>query len=159
MSKVLIDRELLERLLYSNSPARFDATEYNAARAELFAILAQPAQQGEVVEVVGYLDAHDCLWNETTHPDRMIPLMTVGQHQHILADVRHQLAKRDAEILEQCRLNGMGAERELKLIAQRDKLAVLLRKVLATHDYHTDDGEHAADEKQMNQRNIHDRKW
>ena len=60
--------------------------------------------------------------------------------------LRHQLAKRDAEILEQCRLNGMGAERELKLIAQRDKLAVLLRKVLATHDYHTDDGEQAADE-------------
>ena len=60
--------------------------------------------------------------------------------------LRHQLAKRDAEILEQCRLNGMGAERELKLIAQRDKLAVLLRKVLSTHDYHTDDGEQAADE-------------
>ena len=47
MTKVLIDRELLERLLYSNSPARFDATEYNAARAELFAILAQPTLQGE----------------------------------------------------------------------------------------------------------------
>lgn len=27
-----------------------------------------------------------------------------------------------------------------------EKLAGLLRKVLATHDYHTDDGEHAADE-------------
>ena len=52
MTQVLIDRELLERLLYSNSPARFDATEYNAARAELFAILANPAQQGEAVEVV-----------------------------------------------------------------------------------------------------------
>ena len=60
--------------------------------------------------------------------------------------LRQQLAERDAEILEQCRLNGMGAERELKLIAQRNKLAGLLRKVLATHDYHTDDGEHAADE-------------
>ena len=62
------------------------------------------------------------------------------------AALRQQLAERDAEIMEQCRLNGMGAERELKLIAQRDKLAVLLRKVLATHDYHTDDGEQAADE-------------
>ena len=41
--------------------------------------------------------------------------------------LRQQLAERDAEILEQCRLNGMGAERELKLIAQRDKLAGLLR--------------------------------
>ena len=52
MSEVTIDRELLERLLYSNSPARFDAAEYNAARAELFAILAHPTQQGEAVEVV-----------------------------------------------------------------------------------------------------------
>ena len=33
-----------------------------------------------------------------------------------------------------------------QLEAERDKLAGLLRKVLATHDYHTDDGEHAADE-------------
>lgn len=49
MTDVLIDRELLERLLYSNSPARFDATEYNAARAELFAILANPTKQGEAV--------------------------------------------------------------------------------------------------------------
>ena len=54
MSKVTIDRELLERLLYSNSPARFDATEYNAARAELFAILANTSQQCEAVEVVGW---------------------------------------------------------------------------------------------------------
>ena len=60
--------------------------------------------------------------------------------------LRQQLTERDTEIMEQCRLNGMGAERELKLIAQRDKLAVLLRKVLSTHDYHTDDGEQAADE-------------
>ena len=52
MTKIMIDRELLERLLYSNSPARFDATEYNAARAELFAIIANPTQQGEAVEVV-----------------------------------------------------------------------------------------------------------
>lgn len=54
------------------------AEDWNA-RAQL------PSQGGEAVEVVGYLDAHDCLWNETTHPDRMIPLMTVGQHQRIMA--------------------------------------------------------------------------
>ena len=53
-------------------------------------LLAAPAQPAsglavEAVEVVGYLDAHDCLWNETTHPDRMIPLMTVGQHHRIMA--------------------------------------------------------------------------
>lgn len=47
-------------------------------------------QAGEEVEVVGYLDAHDCLWNETTHPDRMIPLMTVGQHQRIVAALSAQ---------------------------------------------------------------------
>lgn len=41
--------------------------------------------------------------------------------------LRQQLAERDAEIMEQCRLNGMGAERELKLMTQRDKLAGLLR--------------------------------
>ena len=33
-----------------------------------------------------------------------------------------------------------------EIILERDKLTVLLRKVLATHDYHTDDGEQAADE-------------
>lgn len=44
--------------------------------------------------------------------------------------LRQQLVERDAEILEQCRLNGMGAERELKLIAQRDKLAGLLSDAL-----------------------------
>lgn len=43
--------------------------------------------------------------------------------------LRQQLAERDAEILEQCRLNGMGAECELKLLTQRDKLAGLLREV------------------------------
>ena len=47
--------------------------------------------------------------------------------------LRQQLAERDAEILEQCRLNGMGTERELKLMSQRNKLAGLLIKVLTTH--------------------------
>lgn len=37
-------------------------------------------------------------------------------------------------------------EKVAALEAQRDKLAGLLRKVLATHDYHADDGKHAADE-------------
>ncbi len=50
--------------------------------------------------------------------------------------LRQQLAERDAEILEQCRLNGMGAERELKLIAQRDLLAGLLRMVRQDGWYH-----------------------
>ena len=53
---------------------------------------AQSALAGEreAVEVVGYLDAHDCLWNETTHPDRMIPLMAVGQHERIVTALSAQ---------------------------------------------------------------------
>ena len=43
--------------------------------------------------------------------------------------LRQQLAERDAEILEQCRLSGMGAERELKLMSQRDRLAEVLRGI------------------------------
>ena len=60
--------------------------------------------------------------------------------------LRQQLAELDAEILEQCRLNGMGAERELKLIAKRDKLAGLLREKFPRIDpenpYPLDEVEH-----------------
>ena len=55
------------------------------AQPQASAAQSEPAGEREAVVVVAYLDAHDCLWNETTHPDRMIPLMTVGQHQRILA--------------------------------------------------------------------------
>lgn len=62
--------------------------------------------------------------------------------------LRQQLAERDAEVLEQCRLNGMGAERELKLIAQRDKLAGLLQKarwyVASARYSDNDEGDFAA---------------
>ena len=47
--------------------------------------------------------------------------------------LRQQLAERDAEILEQRRLKGMGAERELKLMSQRDKLAGLLREAKSAY--------------------------
>jgi hypothetical protein len=50
---------------------------------------AQVSQAGEAVEVVGYIDANGCLWNGTTHPGRMNPLMTVAQHQRILAAATH----------------------------------------------------------------------
>lgn len=40
----------------------------------------------------------------------------------------HQLQK---EIDEQCRLNGMGAQRELKLITERDRYREALEKLLA----------------------------
>ena len=52
-----------------------------------------PAGEREAVVVVAYLDAHDCLWNETTHPDRMIPLMTVAQHERIVAAFSAQQSK------------------------------------------------------------------
>ncbi|MPS58827.1 MAG: hypothetical protein E2594_16910 [Pseudomonas sp.] len=48
MSKVLVDRELLERAMYAN-----DGKELIAANRELRAILAQPAE-AEGVEVVAY---------------------------------------------------------------------------------------------------------
>ena len=44
----------------------------------------------------------------------------------------------------QLHITGLVAERNAALM-QRDKLAQVLRKVLATHDYHADDGEEAAD--------------
>ena len=100
-------RELLERIVAGDvgrmiyaKLATGQATETDDGKAwlELRALLATPpvdaadmgGQAGEEVEVVGYLDAHDCLWNETTHPDRMIPLMTVGQHQRIVAALSAQ---------------------------------------------------------------------
>ena len=98
MTDVLIKRELLERLLYSSSPERFDATEYNAARAELFAILANPTQQGEAVEVVAWrwkyqipkeIAGSEWDWSFASHwstgPKDAEPLMTVAQHQRIMA--------------------------------------------------------------------------
>ena len=88
---------------YNHNPHHINPTSeafHNliAESASAISMLATPpadaadmgGQAGEEVEVVGYLDAHDCLWNETTHPDRMIPLMTVGQHQRIVAVISAQ---------------------------------------------------------------------
>ncbi len=66
---------------------------------------------------------------------------TVVQIEAERNTLRQQLAERDAEILEQCRLNGMGAERELKLIAQRDRLAELLRQAMLKMAYMLKHGE------------------
>lgn len=94
---IKISRELLE-LALSNVLQGPPLDRIVKAKQELRKALATPpvdaadmgGQAGEEVEVVGYLDAHDCLWNETTHPDRMIPLMTVGQHQRIVAVISAQ---------------------------------------------------------------------
>jgi len=54
MSKVLVDRELLERAMYAN-----DGKELIAANRELRAILAQPAE-AEGVEVVAWQQRYIC---------------------------------------------------------------------------------------------------
>ena len=44
-----------------------------------------------------------------------------------LSDAEAIIAQKDAEIIEQCRLNGMGAERELALIAKVEKQSATLK--------------------------------
>ena len=186
MTKVMIDRELLERVVKadaSNGASSVDLVDGWKAMEQIRAILAAPRQpEGEFGPDIS-----------TKHG---YPAYSVEQHQRAIAElreecerlrncllevtVRHfseslkrrssdkeleqylsdgiaqleaerdtllqQLAERDAEILEQCRLNGMGAERELKLIAQRDKLAELLRyarrHVAATRYPDNDEGDY-----------------
>lgn len=77
-------RPLLERVA---RPVLFRRQEdaHADACAELRAILAHPNQQGEAVEVVGYMGTSDRLWADTTRPELIFPLMTVAQHNRILA--------------------------------------------------------------------------
>lgn len=51
-----------------------------------------------------------------------------------------QIARHSKRLVEQQQ------ERIAALEAERDRLCSALRKVLATHDYHTDDGEAASEE-------------
>ncbi len=44
-----------------------------------------------------------------------------------LSDAEAIIAQKDAEILEQCRLNGMGAERELTLLAKVERQSAALK--------------------------------
>lgn len=74
-------------LLHGTPEQQEEAAQYAGLPAPSLPAAGSAAEE---VEVVGYLDAHDCLWNETTHPDRMIPLMTVGQHQRIVAALSAQ---------------------------------------------------------------------
>ena len=104
MSKVTIDRELLERILPVLDKAAFykfgdpvtpDSKVANDLRTELLAILAQPTQQGEAVEVVGIRISTDGFGSYIADSAMGIgaampgevhePLMTVAQHQRILA--------------------------------------------------------------------------
>ena len=89
--KVTIDRELLEHM--RNFTVMHDSGVAGVLRGQIDAILANPAQQGEVVEVVGYrffhVD-HGYIFRRT-HIYEGNPsleahsLMTVAQHQRILA--------------------------------------------------------------------------
>ncbi len=44
-----------------------------------------------------------------------------------LSDAEAIIAQKDAEILEQCRINGMGAERELALLGQIERQSAALK--------------------------------
>lgn len=89
MSKVTIDRELLELSLNG------DEQQQAKARNKLRSILAHPAQQGEAVEVVGIRISTDGFGSYIADSAMGIgaampgevrePLMTVAQHQRILA--------------------------------------------------------------------------
>lgn len=107
MSKVTIDRELLERAVKADASvgaSSVDLVDGWKAMAQIRAILAHLTQQGEAVEVVVWrsrlidppqnnprcrLDyfQDNAPWVESE------PLMTVSQHQRILADMRQQRDK------------------------------------------------------------------
>lgn len=90
MTKVTIDRELLERVAGMSKRSCLTAMD------ELRAILANPAQQGEAVEVVGYgcegqieVLKHVPLTGGMKVSGRErekynVPLMTVAQHQRMM---------------------------------------------------------------------------
>ena len=99
MAKVLIDRELLERA----ASMELDTTTRSICiQDELRAILAQPAQPAqpaqqseavEVAQVVSYLSAcADGYDPDAPHPGPPEPLMTVAQHNRILAAALSALA-------------------------------------------------------------------
>ena len=51
----------------------------------------------------------------------------VGDKLVRLSDAEAIIAQKDAEILEQCRINGMGAERELVLLGQIERQSAALK--------------------------------
>lgn len=100
MTDVLIDRELLEHM--RNFTVMHDSGVAGVLRGQIDAILAQPAQQGEAVEVVGWLHRQGHYTEAAVRPLtdddegrgwEQDELMTVAQHQRILADVCQQRDK------------------------------------------------------------------
>ena len=47
-----------------------------------------------------------------------------------ISDAEAIIAQKDAEILEQCRINGMGAERELALLGQIERQSAALKRAM-----------------------------
>ena len=93
--KVTIDRELLGQM--RNFTVMHDSGVAGVLRGQIDTILANPIQQGEAVEVaqvVSYLSAcADGYDPDAPHPRPPEPLMTVAQHQRILANMRQQCDK------------------------------------------------------------------
>lgn len=105
MTQVLIDRELLERA----ASMELDTTTRSIrTQDELRAILANPTQQGEAVEVaqvVSYLSAcADGYDPDAPHPGPPEPLMTVAQHNRICAQRDAENARLRAKLAEVQRL-------------------------------------------------------
>ena len=52
----------------------------------------------------------------------------------VLSDAEAIIAQKDAEILEQCRINGMGAEREAALLGKVERQSAALKLAKAAFD-------------------------
>ena len=66
--------------------------------------------------------------------ERSTPSTVYGSHTIPLvrlSDAEAIIAQKDAEILDQCRLNGMGAEREAALLGQIERLKTEISKCYA----------------------------
>ena len=140
--KVTIDRELLEHM--RNFTVMHDSGVAGVLRGQIDAILANPAQQGEVVEVVAWV---------TPEKDRVItaltvaaaredggamlssvrpysvPCMTVAQHERIVAALSAQQSAQDVSVprglLENCADYMMGSA-SARVRIWHDKLRALL---------------------------------
>lgn len=108
MSKVTIDRELLEHM--RNFTVMHDSGVAGVLRGQIDAILARPIQQGEAVEVVGYTFFHvDHGWIFRNKPIyegnpslEAFSVMRCAQHKRIVAQRDAENARLRAE-LEQSR--------------------------------------------------------
>ena len=96
MTQVLIDRELLERAVKADASigaSSIALVDGWKAMAQIRTIIAQPAKHGEaleVVNVVGWLGGNGLHTEESMASGAPFPIMTVAQHQRILAASVHK---------------------------------------------------------------------